>query len=145
MIAQASLFMRNVPSATALLSSAQIEQVRARSDVWGAWLVLHAWTVIVAAATLVVLFPNPLTYVLAIMLIGSRQLGLLILMHDAAHGARCRTPWLNRWLAQVFCAWPTLADTAVYRAYHLRHHAPPSTGLPQGQRILRPPDKSVTF
>ena len=44
-------------------------------------------------------------------------------MHDAAHGALCRRAWLNQWLAQLACAWPTLADTAVYRAYHLQHHA----------------------
>ena len=28
-------------------------------------------------------FPNPLTYVLAVMLIGARQLGLAVIMHDA--------------------------------------------------------------
>jgi fatty acid desaturase len=127
--------MRNVPSATALLTASQIEQVRSRSNVWGAWLVLHAWAVIAAAAALAVMFPNPLTVVLAIMLIGSRQLGLLILMHDAAHGALFRTPWLNRWVAQVFCAWPTLADTAVYRAYHLQHHA----------RTQRPDDPDIVL
>ncbi|MEX2482068.1 MAG: fatty acid desaturase family protein [Gammaproteobacteria bacterium] len=115
--------MRKVPAANALLSPAQIEQVRARSDLWGAALVLHAWTVIAAAAALVVVLPNPLTYLIAVVLIGSRQLGLLILMHDAAHGALFRTPALNRWVAQLCCAWPTLADTGVYRAYHLRHHA----------------------
>ena len=31
-------------------------------------------------------WPNPFTFVLAVMVIGARQLGLAILMHDAAHG-----------------------------------------------------------
>ena len=35
---------------------------------------------------LFVWWPNPLTFVLAVMVIGARQLGLAILMHDAAHG-----------------------------------------------------------
>lgn len=115
--------LRHVPPATELLTPAQLERVRARSDWRGAWLVAHAWAVIVLAAALVVLWPNPLTYVLAVALIGSRQLGLLILMHDAAHGALFRTPALNRRVAQLCCAWPTLADTHVYRRYHLKHHA----------------------
>lgn len=114
--------MRNSPPAASLLSEAQLNAVRARSDWWGVALVGHAWAVIIAAAALFVVWPNVLSFVLAVILIGSRQLGLLILMHDGAHGSLCHTPWLNRLLAQVFCAWPTFADTHVYRAYHLKHH-----------------------
>ncbi len=115
--------MRNVPAAADLLSPTQLARVRARSDARGAWLVLHAWGTIIAAAAVAVLYPNPATWLLAVMVIGSRQLGLLILMHDAAHGALFRNPRLNRLAAQVLCAWPVLGDTAVYRAYHLKHHA----------------------
>ena len=105
--------MRNVPAATVLLNDEQLASVRARSDLWGCYLVAHAWTVIIAAAALFVVYPSVLTYVLGVVVIGSRQLGLLILMHDAAHNALCRTPLLNRILAQCLCAWPTLADTYV--------------------------------
>jgi len=114
--------MRNSPSASSLLTDTQLAAVRARSDAWGLTLVAHAWAVMLGAAGLFVWWPNVFTYVLAVVVIGSRQLGLLILMHDGAHGALCHTPWLNRLLAQVFCAWPTFADTDVYRAYHLKHH-----------------------
>ena len=114
--------MRNSPAAASLLSDTQLAAVRARSDAWGLYLVIHAWTVMLSAATLFTLWPNGLSYGLAVMVIGSRQLGLLILMHDGAHGGLCRTPWLNRALAQCACAWPTLADTHVYRNYHLKHH-----------------------
>jgi fatty acid desaturase len=114
--------MRNVPAATQLLNSDQLDRVRARSDLWGCYLVTHAWTVIIAAAALFVAYPTVVTYLFAVLVIGSRQLGLLILMHDAAHNALCRTPLLNRLIAQGLCAWPTLADTHVYRRYHLKHH-----------------------
>ena len=50
-------------------------------------LIAHAWAVIFGAMAFVAVFPNPLAYVLAVMLIGSRQLGLAILMHEGAH--RC--------------------------------------------------------
>ena len=60
--------------------------VTARSDVRGLWCVAHAWLVIGASMALYALWPNPLTFVVAVILIGGRQLGLAILMHDAAHG-----------------------------------------------------------
>lgn len=115
--------MRNAPSPADLLNPDQRQVVNRRSDVAGLALVLHAWTVIAGSFALCVWYPHPAIFVLAIMLIGSRQLGLLILMHDAAHGVLCRSPGLNRLLGQLFCAWPTLADTHVYRRYHLQHHA----------------------
>lgn len=115
--------MRSAPAATSLLDASQLAQVRARSDGWGGWLVLHAWALIAAATWLALAWPNPATWLLAVMVIGSRQLGLVILMHDAAHGALFASPGLNRWVAQLFCAWPMLADTREYRVYHLQHHA----------------------
>lgn len=115
--------MRKVPAATTLLTEDQLGRVRMRSDLQGCYLVTHAWSVIAGASALFIIYPNVLTYVLAVLVIGSRQLGLLILMHDAAHNALFRTPVLNRWIAQCLCAWPTLADTGIYRRYHLKHHA----------------------
>src|SRR6201995_141504 len=96
--------------------------VRARSDVTGTLCALHAWLVIGASMALFALWPNPLTFVVAVLLIGSRQLGLAILMHDGAHGVLTRTRWLNEWVSQGVCAYPVGADTISYRHYHLKHH-----------------------
>lgn len=115
--------MKTSPAALDLLTPAQLAQVRTRSDAWGVWLVSHAWLVIFGSMALVAWLPHPLTYALAVMLIGSRQLGLLILMHDGAHGMLARTPALNDALSQWGCAYPMLADTPIYRRYHLQHHA----------------------
>ena len=62
------------------------------------------------------------TCALPILLIGSRQLGLAILMHDAAHGVLVKARWLNDPLSQWLCAFPVFADTIPYRHYHLVHH-----------------------
>ncbi len=115
--------MKASPSAASLLTPAQRARVRLRSDGWGLWLVGHAWLMIVSSMALVAWLPNPLTYGLAVMLIGSRQLGLLILMHDGAHGMLARTRVLNDALSQWGCAYPMLAETSAYRRYHLLHHA----------------------
>jgi fatty acid desaturase len=115
--------MKSAPAAASLLTPEQIAHVRERSDLWGLWLVTHAWLVIGGSMALVAYLPNPLTYLFAIMLIGSRQLGILILMHDGAHGVLAKTPALNQFLSQWGCAFPMLAETGAYRRYHLQHHA----------------------
>lgn len=101
---------------------AELQSVRARSDVTGASCVAHAWIVIGAAIVLYGLLPNPLTFVLAVALIGSRQLGLAILMHDGAHGVLMRTKKWNDPVSQWLTAFPVFADTLPYRHYHLAHH-----------------------
>ncbi|HTT99829.1 MAG TPA: hypothetical protein VMF58_17395, partial [Rhizomicrobium sp.] len=80
---------------TTCFSPEEMKAVRSRSDVMGFLCVAHAWIVIAASMALFAIWPNPLTFVVAVLLIGSRQLGLAILMHDAAHGVLMRTPWLN--------------------------------------------------
>ena len=72
---------------------------------------------------LVAWWPNPLTYLLAVGIIGSRQLGLAILMHDGAHGCLSPDEKTNLFLSQWFCAYPVFAETRAYRRYHLQHHA----------------------
>lgn len=106
-----------------LLSPEQLALVRKRSDLRGVWLALHAWGVIFGAMAVFVAFPNPLTYILAVMVIGARQLGLAILMHDGAHGVLTQNQKLNTFLSQWFCAYPMMAETGAYRRYHLKHHA----------------------
>jgi fatty acid desaturase len=79
--------------------------------------------VIFGSIALVAVFPNPLTCVLAVLLIGSRQLGLAILMHEGAHGCLSGNEARNLALSQWFCAYPIFAETRAYRRYHLAHHA----------------------
>jgi fatty acid desaturase len=71
---------------------------------------------------LFVWWPNPLTFVLAVMVIGARQLGLAILMHDAAHGLLFADRRLNEWVGSWLCAAPVFTSLQLYRPYHLTHH-----------------------
>lgn len=106
-----------------VLAEQQLVHLRKRVEWKAIALVVHAWAVIFGSMALVAWFPNPLTYVLAVMLIGSRQLGLAILMHDGAHNCLSANPQRNLTLSQWLCAYPIFADTRAYRRYHLRHHA----------------------
>ncbi len=67
------------------LNPQEIAEVTRRSDLRGACLVISNWLLIAAAMGLVVLWSNPLTWVIAIVVVGARQLGLAILMHEAGH------------------------------------------------------------
>ncbi len=93
---------------------------QARSHWKGPLLVLHAWGVIALAMAAGVIWPVLIP--LAIIIIGARQLGLAILMHEAAHGALARNLKLNDFLGQWLCAVPIGADLRAYRPYHLSHH-----------------------
>jgi fatty acid desaturase len=105
-----------------LLAPDELVALRERVEWKGIALIAHAWGVILGSIALVAVFPNPLTYIVAVVLIGSRQLGLAILMHDGAHGCLSRNPARNMALSQWFCAYPVFAETVAYRRYHLQHH-----------------------
>ena len=105
------------------LTEEQLIDLRRRSSWRGAALIAHAWALILGSIALVTWWPNPVTYLLAVALIGSRQLGLAVLMHDGAHGCLSPDERINLALSQWFCAYPIFAETRAYRRYHLQHHA----------------------
>ncbi|MDD3836512.1 MAG: fatty acid desaturase family protein [Phenylobacterium sp.] len=94
----------------------QWARLTARSDLKGLALIAHAWGVIGLAVAMAMVWP--ITIPLAVMIIGGRQLGLAILMHDAAHGALCRNLKLNDWVGEHL----TAGGLKKYRPYHLQHH-----------------------
>lgn len=107
---------------TAIFTPDELAAVRARSDVKGVLCVAHAWAVIACSMVMYAIWPNPLTFLVAVAMIGSRQLGLAILMHDAAHGVLLRTKAWNDPVSDWLAAYPVFNDTVRYRHYHLVHH-----------------------
>ncbi len=105
-----------------LLSGSQQAFFRKRSDLVGLCLVVHAWSVIVGAMLFFAWWPNPLSFLLACVVIGGRQLGLAILMHDASHRLLFESPRLNDFVGRYLCGAPIGADMHLYRPYHLQHH-----------------------
>lgn len=93
---------------------------QARSPWIGPLLVLHCWAVIGGAVAAGVLWP--ILIPLCIAVIGTRQLGLAILMHEAAHGGLSPDRRLNDFLGHWLCAVPVGASLTLYRPYHLAHH-----------------------
>jgi fatty acid desaturase len=104
------------------IPKAELRQLAQRSDLWGAWLVLHAWGVIALSVTAYILFPNAWVFAAAFLIIGSRQHGLSILAHDTAHGVLFENKALNEWVGKYLLAAPYGGDMIAYRHYHLKHH-----------------------
>lgn len=104
------------------LAAEEILRLRARSQWRSVWMIVHVWGVVFGAMALFALWPNPVTFVLAVMLIGARQLGMAILVHDAAHGALFQNRVWNDRISNWLLAYPVLTETKAYRAYHLEHH-----------------------
>ncbi len=88
----------------------------------GIWLVIHCWTVILVTSAMAVYWNHPLGWIAAIIIIGGRQLGLAILMHDAAHGHLHPVRRVNNMLGQWITGAAVGSDLFAYRSYHLTHH-----------------------
>ncbi len=109
-------------STIAYIDKETIRGLAARSDLWGAWLTFHVWATIILSGAIFVIWPTALTLILAFLLIGSRQHGMAILMHDAAHGALFKTKALNEFVGHYLLALPFGGHLLQYRRYHLQHH-----------------------
>lgn len=105
-----------------LFSREEIAQLTARSDARGAWAIVSTWGLIAVAFALLAQWPHPLTVLLALIVIGSRQLALAILQHEGAHGTLFKTRGLNDALTDWLCARPVWLNLPKYRAHHLVHH-----------------------
>ncbi len=83
---------------------------------------LYNWSLISGLVLASISF-NWLPLTLAcIILIGSRQHALFVLVHEAAHFHISRIKFLNNWFSDLLCAFPLGFDTAIYRDNHLKHH-----------------------
>lgn len=120
------------------LSRDEIRNLSTRSDFWGWVLVLNCWGIIFAALAVFAVWPNVFTFLLAVIVIGSRQLGLAILMHDAAHNALFKSRRLNEFIGEWVCGRTILADLFEYRQYHLKHHRHTQTEQDPDLRLSRP-------
>jgi fatty acid desaturase len=105
------------------LTPAEIQELRQMND-WHSWAsVITNWGLVFASFAMVAYVPNPLTIILALAVIGTRQLGLSVLMHEAAHRTLFKNRRVNDVVGNWLCAYPVWSDLHPYRRYHLQHHA----------------------
>jgi fatty acid desaturase len=104
------------------LTRDEVAQFTAKSDLHAWRLVVGNWLAIAAIFAIVATYTNPVTIVLAVILLGGRQLGLSVLMHECGHRTLFRTAKLNDVIGQWLCALPVMNDQPSYARGHLEHH-----------------------
>lgn len=105
------------------LSAEEIAVFTSRSDLRGFWYVAFNWLLIASIFWGMAQWSNPLSVFLGLLLLGGRQLGLAILMHEAGHGTLFRSPVFNRLAGRWLCAYPILSGLEAYALSHRGHHA----------------------
>jgi fatty acid desaturase len=96
------------------------------------------WGLVFASFALVGWSANPLTILLALFVIGGRQLGCAIVMHEAAHRTFLSNRKWNDWVGNWLAAYPIWSDVLPYRSYHLVHHAKTGTEADPDLSLTRP-------
>lgn len=109
-----------------------------RSDLAGGWAIGSTWAVIFGAFAVLAVFPNPVTFVAAVVVLGGRQLALAILMHEAAHRTLFERRFLNDVVTDWLCARPVWGHVERYRRHHLQHHAYTSTERDPDLSLVEP-------
>ena len=108
---------------TDFLAREEIDRLRVIDPWLSAWQIAHCWGTILLVWVVCSVWPNPLTVLFGILIVGARQLGLGIINHDAAHFLLFKNKRLNDWVTQWFLLRPLLGSTVDgYRKYHLDHH-----------------------
>lgn len=105
-----------------IFSPAQLQRLGRVSSWRGLSLVAHAWLVIGLTLVVCTIVSHPLLWLAAVPIIGGRQLGLAILMHDAAHGLLHPDRRINDFVGRWLCGEPIGAGLNSYRHYHFQHH-----------------------
>lgn len=117
------------PKVTDFLSREEIRALTRRSDWRGGWAIASTWLIIAASFALAgwalqqpwyLLLPGVL---LALMILGGRQLALAILAHEASHNTLFNSRFGNNQLSDWLCARPISLDLYRYRSHHMRHHS----------------------
>ena len=96
-----------------VISKEQYEEIKEKQDWRNVLSISSNWLQMSSAMALFFFYPNVLTFLVALVIIGSRQFALAVLAHDAAHNLLFSNNKVNDWAGQWFCAYPIFQDNRV--------------------------------
>ncbi len=121
-----------------ILSREEIRELTQKSDWHGAWAIFRTWAIIGLTFALLAAYPHPLSFILAVFVLGGQQLACAILTHEGAHRTLFKTRRLNDELTDWLCARPIWTDVFRYRQHHLKHHAHTGTEQDPDMSLVTP-------
>lgn len=104
------------------LDRSEISGFTKPSNVKAVRIILSDYLIIAACFILAGYYPYWFVYLPVAIVLGSRQLGLAVLMHECAHNSFFSHKGLNHWVGKWLCGAPLLIELDGYRRYHLEHH-----------------------
>ncbi|MGB3624631.1 MAG: fatty acid desaturase family protein [Henriciella sp.] len=104
------------------LSKDELRQLRQKSDLKAFITLAWNWGLIAAAFAIAIIWTNPFTILLGVLILGGRQLGLGIINHDCAHHAFFKHRAVDDFVGHWIVGAPMNISLHAYRAYHLKHH-----------------------
>lgn len=105
-----------------ILTQSEYAEVTSRSDWRGASIIAFDWIVIAATFYLVGTYPNPLSILLGIMVLGARQLGLGVVVHETGHRTLFTSRAVNDFCGKWLSGYLVFSNKDSYMRVHLRHH-----------------------
>ena len=113
---------KNTMNLRDILTDKEMSQVTSKSDLRGTAIVLFDWVAIAAIFTTTAMFPNPLTVALAVLLLGGRQLGLGVIVHETGHRTLFSNQNWNEFAGTWLSGYWVFSDKEAYMKGHLKHH-----------------------
>jgi fatty acid desaturase len=132
----------DTPKVTDIVSPEELRTLTRRSDAAGWWAIVSTWAIVFGTFAALARWPHPVSFVLALVVLGGRQLALAILLHEAAHRTLFKRTFLNDSVAHWLCAWPIWNSVALYKRHHLEHHK--HTGSDRDPDLSLAPTSPVT-
>ncbi len=126
--------MQQQVKANPWLTREERQALMEKSDYKAVLELVHTWGWIALAFALAGLWPNVFTVLIALWILGGKQLACAIIMHDASHFALFRSKPANNIAGRWLGAYPIFNSLDRYRPYHLEHHV--NTGLPDDPDLL---------
>lgn len=104
------------------LSPQERKELNIKNDWKATYVVVHTWVMIAITFAVVYFYPHPLVVLVALFVMGGKQLACSIIMHDAGHFALFNNKKLNNSVGKWLGSYMILNDMLKYRRYHLKHH-----------------------
>ena len=105
-----------------LLNEQELALIQCRSNLKASALVALNYALTACAFSVMVLWTNAITIVLGIILLGTRQLGFGVLVHECGHGTLFESRRLNKMIGEWLAAAPTFNNMQAYSTSHIKHH-----------------------
>lgn len=104
------------------VSPEEFAEVTARNNWLGASIVLFDWLMIAGLFFLAAAFPNPLVILLVIILLGGRQLGFGVIVHETGHRSLFDSHAVNDFCGKWLSGYWIFSDKEAYMKGHWKHH-----------------------